>query len=92
MTDMTENERQQVIQALDWLQSSARNVCAKIELHGWTPNELQDAIKNADAALAIMRRERKPVAYWNFREGFSHCMTDALDEAAKNGPAPLYKD
>lgn len=33
---------------------------------------------------------QEPVAYWNFNSGFSHCMIDQLNEAAKKNPAPLY--
>jgi hypothetical protein len=34
--------------------------------------------------------EQEPVAFWNFNSGFSHCMIDQLNEAAKKNPAPLY--
>jgi len=34
--------------------------------------------------------DQEPVAYWNFNSGFSHCMIDQLNEAAKHNPAPLY--
>jgi hypothetical protein len=34
--------------------------------------------------------KQEPVAYWNFNSGFSHCMIDRLNEAAKHNPAPLY--
>jgi hypothetical protein len=43
---------------------------------------LLQAIKTAE--------KQKPVAYWNFNSGFSHCMIDQLTEAAKHNPAPLY--
>jgi hypothetical protein len=37
-----------------------------------------------------MKTEQEPVAFWNFNSGFSHCMIDQLNEAAKKNPAPLY--
>ena len=39
---------------------------------------------------ALAQPEQEPVAYWNFNSGFSHCMIDQLNEAAKKNPAPLY--
>ena len=39
---------------------------------------------------ALAQPEQEPVAYWNFNSGFSHCMIDQLNEAAKKNSAPLY--
>ncbi len=39
---------------------------------------------------ALAQPEQEPVAYWKFNNGFSHCMIDQLNEAAKKNPAPLY--
>ena len=39
---------------------------------------------------ALAQPEQEPVAYWNFNSGFSHCMIDQLNEAAKKNPAPIY--
>ena len=47
-----------------------------------------DAVDALKAALEQPMQE--PVAYWNFNSGFSHCMIDPLNEAAKKNPAPLY--
>jgi hypothetical protein len=38
----------------------------------------------------LAQPEQEPVAFWNFNSGFSHCMIDQLNEAAKKNPAPLY--
>ena len=32
----------------------------------------------------------EPVTWWHFNKGFDHCMTDRLNEAAKQNPVPLY--
>ena len=37
-----------------------------------------------------LAQTQEPVAFWNFNSGFSHCMIDQLNEAAKKNPAPLY--
>jgi len=39
---------------------------------------------------ALAQPAQEPVAYWNVNGGFSHCMIDKLDEAAKHNPAPLF--
>jgi len=41
-------------------------------------------------AREALAQTQEPVAYWNFDSGFSHCMIDKLNEAAKHNPAPLY--
>jgi hypothetical protein len=46
--------------------------------------------KKATAQDKLAQLEQEPVAYWNFNSGFSHCMIDQLNEAAKKNPAPLY--
>ena len=54
--------------------------------HGYVwQKHLITAIKEA-----LAQPEQEPVAYWNVNGGFSHCMIDKLDEAAKHNPAPLY--
>ena len=46
--------------------------------------DLEACIKEA------LAQTQEPVAFWNFNSGFSHCMIDQLNEAAKKNPAPLY--
>jgi len=41
---------------------------------------------------ALAQPAQEPVAYWNFNSGFSHCMIDQLNAAAKKNPAPLYTE
>ena len=47
-------------------------------------------VQNHLEHLPVAQPEQEPVAYWNFNNGFSHCMIDRLNEAAKKNPAPLY--
>ena len=66
----------------------------------WNRPQMTTAITDIKEALAehamqdVQRLgqeiEQEPVAFWNFNSGFSHCMIDQLNEAAKKNPAPLY--
>jgi hypothetical protein len=46
--------------------------------------------KAITAIKEALAQTQEPVAFWNFNSGFSHCMIDQLNEAAKKNPAPLY--
>jgi len=64
-----------------------------LEQHGTPLLNHEDGYSASLTALrqAIAEAEKQePVAYWNFNSGFSHCMIDQLNEAAKHNPAPLY--
>ena len=56
--------------------------------HNTYSDEADEVYEAIEQALA--QPEQEPVAYWNFNNGFSHCMIDRLNEAAKKNPAPLY--
>ena len=56
--------------------------------HNTYSDEADEVYEAIEQALA--QPEQEPVAYWNFNNGFSHCMIDQLNEAAKKNPAPLY--
>ena len=63
----------------------------------WPESALEQAKRNTTESIAALREalaeqpaQQEPVAYWNFNNGFSHCMIDQLNEAAKKNPAPLY--
>ena len=61
-----------------------------IERHadGW--NDIRKMMGEWLSANTPQRTEQEPVAYWKFNNGFSHCIIDQLNEAAKKNPAPLY--
>ena len=62
--------------------------CGKVA--GLHSSILQGCMCQYSMQVPPQRTEQEPVAFWNFNSGFSHCMIDQLNEAAKKNPAPLY--
>tara|TARA_R110000868_G_scaffold368297_2_gene631372 strand:+ start:34 stop:375 length:342 start_codon:yes stop_codon:yes gene_type:complete len=52
--------------------------------------QVRELVAENKALKKALAQEQEPVAFWNFNSGFSHCMIDQLNEAAKKNPAPLY--